>query len=68
MTDGTPAQRLRRALEMSQFGLEMYRARMRRTFPDASESELEKKVHEWLLSRPGAPLGDALGHSSTRFA
>ncbi|MFE3541461.1 hypothetical protein ACFXK0_00645 [Nocardia sp. NPDC059177] len=68
MTEGTPAQRLKLALEMSDFGIQMYRARMRREFPDASEGAVEAKVHAWLLSRPGAPLGDAPGRPSPRFA
>ncbi|WP_153415072.1 hypothetical protein [Nocardia macrotermitis] len=68
MTDGTPAQRLKLALEMSEFGIEMYRTRMRRSFPDASDSEIAEKVSAWLLSRPGAPLGDSVGRPSLRFA
>ncbi|MBF6215368.1 hypothetical protein IU433_31045 [Nocardia puris] len=68
MTEGTPAQRLRLALQMSEFGVQMYRTRMRRIFPAASTEEIESKVHAWLLSRPGAPAGDATGRPSTRFA
>ncbi|MFD4433277.1 hypothetical protein [Nocardia sp. NPDC058497] len=68
MTEGTPAQRLRLALEMSEFGVQIYRTRMRRTYPGASASEIEGMVHSWLLSRPGAPSGDAVGHPSQRFA
>jgi len=53
---------------MSDFGIQMYRMRMRRTYPDASETEIQDKVNAWLLARPGAPLGDAVGRPSTRFA
>ncbi|MFD4460519.1 hypothetical protein [Nocardia sp. NPDC058480] len=54
MTEGTPAQRLRLALEMSEFGVEMYRTRMRRMYPNASSAEIADKVASWLLSRSGA--------------
>jgi hypothetical protein len=64
----SPGQRLRLALEMYEFGVRMQRARIRRTRPEATEAEVEEAVQEWLLSRPGAPLGDAVGHPSSRFA
>ncbi|MGW6699813.1 hypothetical protein [Nocardia sp. NPDC055049] len=66
MTEGTPAQRLRLALEMSEFGVQMYRTRMRRMHPDASSAEIADKVASWLLSRQG--VEDKAGRSSARFA
>ncbi|MFR9752013.1 hypothetical protein ACL02S_13400 [Nocardia sp. 004] len=68
MPEGTPAQRLRLALEMYEFGVRMQRTRIRRDRPEATETEIEQAVHEWLLTRPGAPLGDAVGRPSSRFA
>ncbi|MFF3226724.1 hypothetical protein ACFYV7_28285 [Nocardia suismassiliense] len=68
MPEESPAQRLRLAFEMYDFGVRMQRARIRRTRPGATEAEIEEAVQDWLLSRPGAPLGDALGRPSTRFA
>ncbi|MEV0334882.1 hypothetical protein [Nocardia sp. NPDC050717] len=66
MTDETPAQRLRLALEMSEFGVRMYRMRMRRMYPLASSTDLDDLVASWLLSRSGT--GEAFGHPSARFA
>ncbi|WP_433729625.1 hypothetical protein ACQP0C_00870 [Nocardia sp. CA-129566] len=64
----SPGQRLRLALEMYEFGVRMQRARIRRMRPEATEVEVDEVVQDWLLSRPGAPLGDAAGHASSRFA
>ncbi|WP_367576046.1 hypothetical protein [Nocardia mangyaensis] len=50
MTEGTPAQRLRLALEMSEFGVQMYRTRMRRMYPNASAADIDDKVTCWLLT------------------
>ncbi|MGW5917721.1 hypothetical protein ACWFPY_01900 [Nocardia fluminea] len=66
MTEGTPAQRLRLALEMSEFGVQMYRTRMHRMHPNASSAEIADKVASWLLSR--SSVEDATGRPSTRFA
>ncbi|MEU4706981.1 hypothetical protein AB0G00_11155 [Nocardia salmonicida] len=66
MTEGTPAQRLRLALEMAEFGVQMYRTRMRRMYPNASVSEIDDKVASWLLSRAGAD--EVATRPSTRFA
>ncbi|WP_433663946.1 hypothetical protein ACQPW1_18630 [Nocardia sp. CA-128927] len=68
MPEESPGQRLRLAFEMYDFGVRMQRARIRRTRPEATEAEVEAAVQDWLLSRPGAPLGDAFGRPSTRFA
>ncbi|MFI6222014.1 hypothetical protein ACIBEH_15775 [Nocardia salmonicida] len=66
MTEQTPAQRLRLALEMSEFGVQMYRTRMRRMYPNASSTEIADKVASWLLSR--SSVEDAAGRPSARFA
>ncbi|WP_446221433.1 hypothetical protein ACTWPB_15830 [Nocardia sp. IBHARD005] len=66
MTEGTPAQRLRLALEMSEFGVQMYRTRMRRMYPNASSAEIADKVASWLLSRSGT--SEASSRPSARFA
>jgi hypothetical protein len=62
------AERLRLAIEMFDFGMLMQRTRLRREHPEAAESAIDLAVQEWLLSRPGAPLGDAIGRPSARFA
>ncbi|WP_157129105.1 hypothetical protein [Nocardia amamiensis] len=68
MPEETPGQRLRLAMEMYEFGVRMQRTRIRRNRPEATEDEIDEAVNEWLLTRPGAPLGDAVGRPSSRFA
>jgi hypothetical protein len=60
--------RLRIALDMSEFGERMRLARMRRDNPQATDAELARELQCWRLSRPGAPDGDSAGMPSTRFA
>lgn len=67
MTDAQAASRLRLALEMYEFGEELYRMRMRRENPDATDGEIEARVRTWRVTRRHAPLGDAVGRPSTRF-
>ena len=55
------AQRLRVALDMFGLGESMMRQKLRRTFPAASEDEIEAKLCLWLSHRPGAENGDAIG-------
>ena len=57
------ATKLRIALEMFEFGESIMRQNLRRTYPAASESEIEAKLSAWLLERPGAEHGDAWGKS-----
>jgi len=68
VTDVTVAQRFRLALEMYEFGVRMRLAWLRRHYPDASEDVIREMLQAWKESRPGAPAGDAAGHSSRRFA
>ncbi|WP_367620143.1 hypothetical protein [Nocardia sp. PE-7] len=51
---------------MSEFGVQMYRTRMRRMYPNASSTEIADKVASWLLSR--SSVEDAAGRPSARFA
>jgi hypothetical protein len=53
------------ALELSDLGIEMYRARLRRENPTMSDDELERAVTEWLHHRPGAEHGDGVGRVAT---
>jgi len=59
------AARLRAAMEMSETGVEMMRQTIRRNNPGLSEREIEARVRIWLLDRPGAPYGDAVGRPAT---
>jgi Rv0078B-related antitoxin len=67
VSDNRAAARLRLALDMYEFGEQMQRARLRRLHPDATEDEIDAAIGSWLLSRPGAPLGNAVGRLSHRF-
>jgi hypothetical protein len=62
MSNGlTPAQRLRIALNLHDFGVAMMRQNLRRRYPVASDKEIEAKLLEWLRTRPGAEYGDGVG-------
>lgn len=67
MSDSAAGRRLRLALDMYELGEQMQRSRLRRLNPDAPNKEIDTAVQSWLLSRPGAPLGDAEGRPSRRF-
>jgi Rv0078B-related antitoxin len=68
MSDSAAARRLRLALDMYEFGVQMQRARLRRLNPAASEADIDVAVQKWLLTRPGAAEGDGVGKPSHRFA
>lgn len=67
MSDSDAARRIRAVLDMYEFGERMYRTRMQREHPDASQVEIESLVNAWRVDRPGAPAGDAVGRVSERF-
>ncbi len=54
------------ALELSDLGEQMTRARLRRERPDLEPDEVEALVVRWRQDRPGAPFGDFPGPPSTR--
>ena len=64
MREESAADRLRLALDMYELGENMQRARLRRERPSAPDAEIESAIQLWLLSRPDAPFGDAVGHPS----
>ncbi|RJQ68144.1 hypothetical protein D5S17_33125 [Pseudonocardiaceae bacterium YIM PH 21723] len=68
MNQASAADRLRLAIEMFDFGLSMQRSRLHRMNPGADDAVIDTAVQDWLLSRPWAPLGKAMGRSSSRFA
>jgi hypothetical protein len=55
------ARRLQLAFDLYQTGEEMMRQKLRREHPALSPAEIEARVLEWLLDRPGAELGDSSG-------
>jgi hypothetical protein len=55
------AERFQTALDLFEFGEAMVRQRLRRENPDLSSDQVEARLEEWLLSRPGAEASDAVG-------
>ena len=55
------ATKLRTALAMFGLGESIMRQNLRRTYPGASEAEIEAKIWAWLSEHPGAEYGDAQG-------
>lgn len=64
----TAADRLRLAIDMHDVGLRMYRQRMRREHPRATEAEIDARVQHWLTDRADSRFGDCPGRRSNRFA
>ena len=52
-------EKFRLVLDMCEAGVRMYRQRMRRENPMASDEEIEAKVQAW-LRRPSGEAGDRL--------
>ena len=48
-------------LDLFQTGVDLMRQNLRRRHPDASDRDIERLLHEWLLERPGAEAGDCQG-------
>jgi hypothetical protein len=59
-----PAEHLRLAFELFEVGVDLYREKVRREAPGISEEDLDRRVGEWLMVRPGAELGDAPGRAA----
>jgi hypothetical protein len=49
------------ALELFDLALAMQAERFRREDPNATDAEIDGRLQEWLLDRPGAPFGDSAG-------
>jgi len=53
--------RLELACEMAEAGVMMMRAKICREHPALASEEVTRRLHEWLLERPGAVYGDGVG-------
>ncbi len=59
--DKTAAARLRTAFDLFIAGERMMRQNLKRRHPEASDSEIERRLRAWMRQRPGAEHGDADG-------
>ena len=57
----TTGARLKLALDLMDFGIEMMRSNLRRSNPDATDVEITALLAAWLRDRPGAEHGDGVG-------
>ena len=53
------------AFELLELGIAIRGERFRREHPGCTDAEVDEAVQTWLLERPGAPWGDAIGRSVT---
>lgn len=60
-TKAEAARRLREALDLHDAGVSLMRARLRRRYPRADATAIERHLQTWLRSRPGAVWGDTIG-------
>ncbi len=56
----TPAEKLRTAFDLFDAGVDMMRQNIRRDFPEAPPEEVDRRLQEWLFTRPGADLAVAV--------
>lgn len=54
----TPAEKIRIAFDLFDAGVDMMRQSLRRRHPEESPEEIQRRLQEWLYTRPGAELGD----------
>lgn len=59
--DEVAQERMRETLELYEVGEAMMRERLMRENPTADPDEIERRLTEWLMTRPGAEHGDASG-------
>lgn len=54
-------ERMRLTFDLFEAAEQMMRLNLRRRHPEADEEEIERRLTEWLHTRPGAEHGDASG-------
>jgi hypothetical protein len=57
----SPASAFRDALELFETGVALMRQNLRRSRQNADDETIERLLHDWLVERPGAELGDCSG-------
>jgi hypothetical protein len=58
-------ERLRAAFDLFEAGVDLMRQRLKRQYPDETDSEIERRIGAWLQERPGAEHGDGVGRVVT---
>lgn len=58
------ARRLRTALDLTDSGIAMQRARLEREHPDESKAEIDERLKTWLRDRPCDSPGRAIDPSA----
>jgi hypothetical protein len=62
ISDPAVLRRMAIAFDLFEVAEQMMRQNLRRRNPAASDEEIERGVREWLHKRPGAEIGDGVGH------
>ena len=51
----------RTTMDLFEMGVAIARQNVRRTYPQADAAAIERRVNQWLRTRPGAEFGDCPG-------
>ena len=57
----SPAKAFQAALDLFETGVTLMRQNLRREYPAATPAEVERRLADWLRTRPGAEFGDSAG-------
>ena len=57
----TPSDAFRATLDLFEAGVEIMRQNLRRDDPSADDEEIDRRLGQWLRTRPGAEFGDSPG-------
>ena len=55
------AHAFRTTLDLFGTGLDLMRQNLRRSHPEVGDEDIERRLQQWLLDRPGADAGDCCG-------
>ena len=55
------ADSFRTTLDLFGAGLDLMRQNLRRSHPEMGDEDIERRLQQWLLDRPGADAGDCCG-------
>lgn len=58
------SERLQIALDLADSGIQMYRHKLRRSYPGESDDQIDDRLKEWLLDRPPDSPGRAVDPSA----